>query len=67
MANGIIPRQPLSYRGLTLACTIKVRSTIDHVSSLKNTDETSRKLKLSTFCAFMDFQKAFDFLDMNVG
>ena len=36
------------------------RSTIDHVSSLTSLIETRKKLKKSTFCAFIDFKKAYD-------
>ena len=36
------------------------RSTIDHVSSLTSVIETRKKLKKSTFCAFIDFKKAYD-------
>ena len=41
----------------------KKRSTIDQVSSLTNIIETRKKLKQSTFCAFIDFKKAYDFID----
>ena len=41
----------------------KKRSTIDQVSSLTNIIETRKKLKQSTFCAFIDFQKAYDFIN----
>ena len=34
------------------------RSTIHHVSSLTSLIETRKKLKKSTFCAFIDFKKA---------
>ena len=90
------PRDPLSYRGITLApcmytlyCFIlnsrlsawvetndklvdeqngfrKDRNTIDQVSSLTNLIETRQKRKLSTFCAFIDFKKAFDLTDRNL-
>jgi hypothetical protein len=90
------PRDPLSYRGLSLSCTMykiyctilnnrlskwaesnnilsdeqngfrKGRSTIDHVSSLTNIVETRKKQKLSTFCAFIDFRKAYDFIDRSL-
>ena len=83
-------RDPLSYRGITLAnsmyklyCHIlnarltewaeknkivadeqngfrKNRSTIDHLSSLTGIIDTRKKLKLPTFCAFIDFKKAYD-------
>ena len=38
----------------------KKRSTIDHISSLTSIIDTRKKLKLSTFCAFIDFRKAYD-------
>lgn len=83
-------RDPLSYRGISLApamyklyCSIlnsrltawsdendkivdeqngfrKGRSTTDHVLSLVNIIDTRKKLKKSTFCAFIDFKKAYD-------
>lgn len=89
------PRDPLSYRGISLAssmyklysCIIntrltiwaetnnkfvdeqngfrKKRSTIDHVSSITNIVDTRKKSKLSTFCAFIDFRKAYDCIDRN--
>ena len=39
----------------------KGRSTIDHISSLTQIIETRKKLKLSTFCAFIDFKKSIRF------
>ena len=90
------PRDPLSYRGISLAsamyklyCSIlnnrisswsesngklvdeqngfrKARSTIDHVSTLTNIIETRKKKKLSTFCAFIDFRKAYDCIDRDL-
>ena len=38
----------------------KNRSTIDHVSTLTNIIDSRKKRKLSTFCAFIDFRKAYD-------
>ena len=38
----------------------KKRSTIDHLSSVTNLIETRKKLKRSTFCAFIDLKKAYD-------
>ena len=38
----------------------KRRSTIDEVSALTNIIESQKKQKLSTFCAFIDFRKAYD-------
>ena len=38
----------------------KKRSTIDHISSLTSIIETRKKDKKSTFCAFIDFKKAYD-------
>ena len=37
----------------------KNRSTIDHVSTLTNIIESRKKRKLSTFCAFIIFRKAY--------
>ena len=39
--------------------SVKKRSTVDHISSQTNIIDTQKK-KQSTFCAFIDFQKAFD-------
>ena len=41
-------------------CCRRKRSTIDHVSSFTSSTETRKKLKKSTFCAFIDFKKAYD-------
>ena len=38
----------------------KGKSTTDHISSLVNIIDTRKKLKKSTFCAFIDFKKAYD-------
>ena len=38
----------------------KKRSTIDYISSLTSIIDTRKKLKLSTFCAFIGFRKAYD-------
>ena len=86
-------RDPLSYRGISLAptmyklyCSIlnrrlsywseqndkvvdeqngfrKGRSTTDQILSLTNIIDTRKKLKKSTFCAFIDFKKAYDTID----
>lgn len=87
------PKDPLSYRGITLAlCMYKLYCSLinsrlstwvktndkpvdeqngfhkgyDQVSSLKNLTETRQKRKLSTFCAFFDFKKAFDLISRNL-
>jgi hypothetical protein len=90
------PRDPLSYRGITLTsvvykiyCSVlntrltswcesegvivdeqngfrKGRSTVDHLSALTNIVETRKKLRLSTFCAFIDFKKAYDTIDRGI-
>lgn len=90
------PRDPLQYRGITLApaiyklyCSVlndrlvtwfeeqdvlndeqngfrKGRSTIDHVQSLTTIIETRKLRKLSTFCAFIDFKKAYDSIDRTI-
>ena len=41
----------------------KKRRTIDQLSSLTNIIDTRKKLKLSTFCAFIDFKKAYDYIN----
>ena len=51
-SNGIIAEEQNGFR--------KKRSTVDHISSLTNIIDTRKKFKLSTFCAFIDFRKAFD-------
>lgn len=38
----------------------KKRSTVDHIWSLTNIIETRKKLNKATFCAFIDFKKAYD-------
>ena len=44
----------------------KDRNTIDQVTSLTNLIETRQKKRLPTFCAFIDFKKAFDLVDRNL-
>ena len=44
----------------------KKRSTIDHLSSLTNIIDTRKLNKKSTFCAFIDFRKAFDSINRNL-
>jgi hypothetical protein len=44
----------------------KGRSTIDHILSLNNIIDTKKKNKLSTFCAFIDFKKAYDNINRNI-
>lgn len=41
----------------------KGRSTVDHLHTLTSIIETRKKSKLSTYCAFIDFKKAFDTID----
>ena len=95
-SNSSDPRDPLSYRAITLASSLfklycadlnkrltvwveknsklvdeqngfrKDRNTIDQVISLANLIETRQKKRLPTFCAFIDFKKAFDFVDKNL-
>lgn len=90
------PRDPLSYRGIALACVSyklycnilnerlvqwiddnnilvdeqngfrQNRSTIDQLSSLTNIIEVRKKLRKSTFCAFIDFKKAYDTINRNI-
>ena len=38
----------------------KKRSTVDHISSLTRITDTRKKARKSTFCAFIDFKKAYD-------
>lgn len=87
------PTDPMSYRGISLACTTykiycnilndrlsswvedngiladeqngfrKKRSTSDQISSLVNLVETRKKLKQCTYAAFIDFRKAYDFIN----
>ena len=89
-------RDPLSYRGIALSCSMyklyssilndrisqwsedndvivdeqngfrKNRSTNDHLSSLTNIIETRKRLRQSTFCAFIDFKKAYDFVERGI-
>ena len=89
-------RDPLSYRGISLApamyklyCSVlnrrltswaeqnnkvvdeqngfrKGRSTTDHILSLTSIIDTRKKIKKSTFCAFIDFKKAYDTIDRAV-
>lgn len=44
----------------------KKRSTIDHLSSLTTLLDTRRKRKLSTYCAFIDFKKAYDCINRDI-
>jgi len=44
----------------------KARSTVDHLVSLTNIIDTRKKARLSTFCAFIDFKKAYDFVSRNI-
>ena len=90
------PRDPMSYRGITLAPTSykvycgvlnarlidkldelnilndeqngfrKGRSTMDHLSTLTSIIESRKLRKLSTFCAFIDFKKAYDWVNRNL-
>ncbi|XP_060589316.1 uncharacterized protein LOC132744577 [Ruditapes philippinarum] len=86
-------RDPLSYRGISLTCSMyklycnilndrlsswseanniivdeqngfrRKRSTTDHISSLVNLIDTRKKMKKSTFTAFIDFRKAYDLIN----
>jgi len=44
----------------------KGRSTIDHLSSLTNIIDTRKKKRKATFCAFIDFKKAYDSIDRSI-
>ena len=37
-----------------------------HISSLTQIIETRKKLKLSTFCAFIDFKKGYDLINRGI-
>ena len=41
-------------------------STVDHLSSLTSLIDTRRKRKLSTYCAFIDFRKAYDCINRDI-
>lgn len=41
----------------------KKRSTIDHLSTLTSIIDTRKQVKKATFCAFIDFSKAYDFIN----
>ena len=41
----------------------KRRSTVDQLLALTNLVDTRKKLKQSTFTAFVDFRKAYDFIN----
>ncbi|XP_060597913.1 uncharacterized protein LOC132751716 [Ruditapes philippinarum] len=90
------PRNPLSYRGISLTCSVyklycailnnrlsnwaenrdvivdeqngfrKKRSTIDHLFTLTNIIDTRKKRKQSTFAAFIDFKKAYDYINRDL-
>ena len=89
------PRDPLSYRGITLSpvtykvyCTIlnerlvswnkqqniivdeqngfRKKSTLDHMKTLTSIIETRKKARKSTYCAFIDFKKAFDTVNRDI-
>jgi len=44
----------------------KGRSTIDHLSTLTTNIDTRKLRKTSTFCAFIDFKKAYDWVNRNL-
>ena len=44
----------------------KSRSTTDHFLSLTSIIDTRKKIKKSTFCAFIDFKKAYNTIDRNL-
>ena len=43
-----------------------VGSTIDYLTTLTNLIDTRKKMKQSTFCAFIDFRKAYDCIDRDI-
>ena len=44
----------------------KGRSTVDQISPLSNIINTRKKNRLSTYCAFIGFKKAYDFVDRDI-
>ena len=56
--NNIIPDKQNGFK--------KKRSCIDHVSTLTSIIDTRRKLRKSTYTAFIDFSKAFDRVNKNI-
>ena len=44
----------------------KGRSTVDQISSLTNIINTRKKKRMSTYCAFIDFKKAYDYVDRDI-
>lgn len=42
------------------------RSTVDQLSSLTNIIDVRKKMRKSTFCAFIDFSKAYDTIDRQI-
>ena len=44
----------------------KQRSTVDQLSTLTNIIDVRKRLKKSTFCAFIDFKKAYDTINRDV-
>ena len=44
----------------------KGRSTAEQVSSPSNIIKTRKKNRLSTYCAFIDFKKAYDYVDRDI-
>ena len=44
----------------------KGRSKIDQISSLSNIINTRKMNRLSTYCAFIDFKKAYDYVDKDI-
>jgi hypothetical protein len=44
----------------------KGRSTVEQMASLSNIIDVRKKLRKSTFCAFVDFKKAYDTIDRNL-
>ena len=43
----------------------KKRSNTDQISSISSIIENIKKTKMSTFCAFIDFRKASDYMNRN--
>ena len=57
-ANGKIVDEQNGFR--------ESRSTTDQVSTLTNIIDSRKKRKLSTFCAFIDFRKAYDCINRDI-
>ena len=57
-ANDILVKEQNGFK--------KGRSTVDQITSLSNLINTRKKHRLSTYCAFIDFKKAYDYVDRDI-